>query len=337
LKLLLTGGCGFIGANFIRHWLERHPQDQVTNLDLLTYAGNPENLRGIEEGKSYHFVHGDICDRALVGDLCAQVDALVHMAAESHVDRSIADAGTFVHTNVQGTQTLLEAARQSRRLKRFLQVSTDEVYGSLGPTGTFTEESPLQPNSPYSASKAGADLIALAYAHTYGLPVLVTRCSNNYGPYQNPEKLIPLFVTNALRDLPLPLYGDGLNVRDWLHVGDHCAALERVLEGGTVGSVYNIGGNSERTNRVITKSVLEELHKPDHLVRLVRDRPGHDRRYAIDASRLRRELGWEPAHSFEQGLKETIAWYRENRWWWEPLVPPAEQERERVEAATLSR
>lgn len=316
--LLVTGGAGFIGSNFIRYLLREYPGYRVVNLDKLTYAGNLENLRDLEGNPRYHFVRGDIADRRLVDGLCAGVQAIVNFAAESHVDRSIEDPGVFLKTNVEGTQVLLEGARK-HAVGRFIQVSTDEVYGSLGPTGYFTEETPLAPNSPYSASKAAADLLVRAYHETYGLPAMITRCSNNYGPYQFPEKLIPLFVTNALEDKPLPLYGDGLNVRDWIHVEDHCRALDLVLHRGRPGEVYNIGGGNECTNLEITRGILEVLGKPESLVTFVADRPGHDRRYAIDASKIRRELGWEPRIPFAEGLRATVRWYVENRAWWEKI------------------
>jgi dTDP-glucose 4,6-dehydratase len=298
--------------------LEKYPY-QLINLDKLTYAGNLENLAGVQDDPRYTFVRGDIADESCVREIFSRkIDAVVNFAAESHVDRSIEDAGAFIRTNVEGTRVLLEAARHSG-VERFVQVSTDEVYGSLGPEGYFTEDSPLNPSSPYSASKAAADLLVLAYRRTYGLPVIVTRCSNNYGPYQFPEKLIPLMITNALEDRPLPVYGDGLNVRDWIHVRDHCAALDLVLHRGEPGRIYNIGGGNEKTNLEIVRLILSALGKPESLITFVADRPGHDRRYAIDCARLRRELGWRPAVTFERGLRETVAWYRENRNWWEKI------------------
>jgi len=321
LNVLVTGGCGFIGSNLVRFLLSERPQWRVVNLDKLTYAGNAESLADLEGHHRYRFVRGDICDGPLVGGLMREegIEAVLHLAAESHVDRSILEPAVFIDTNVRGTQVLLEASRELR-VKRFLHVSTDEVYGSLGPEGLFTEETPLAPSSPYSASKAGSDLLALAYAHTFALPVVVTRCSNNYGPYQFPEKLIPLMIANALRDEPLPVYGDGMNVRDWIHVEDHCRGLLAVLEGGRAGQVYNLGGRSERHNIDIVRKVLELLGKPESLIRFVKDRPGHDRRYAIDASRSERELGWKPRHRFEEGLAATVAWYREHRSWWERIL-----------------
>ncbi|MEW6273878.1 MAG: dTDP-glucose 4,6-dehydratase [Bacillota bacterium] len=318
MRILITGGAGFIGSNMIRYLLSKYPYELI-NLDKLTYAGNLENLAGLEHDPRYTFVRGDIADPQVVEEIFAgKIDAVINFAAESHVDRSIADASDFIRTNVEGTRVLLEAARRHGAAK-FIQVSTDEVYGSLGETGFFTEESPLNPSSPYSASKAAADLLALAYHRTYGLPVLITRCSNNYGPYQFPEKLIPLMITNALEDKPLPVYGDGQNVRDWLHVCDHCAALDLVLHRGRPGQVYNIGGNNERKNLEIVRLILAELGKPTSLIAFVADRPGHDRRYAIDAGKLRRELGWRPQYPFAQGLYETIRWYCENQSWWRKI------------------
>jgi dTDP-glucose 4,6-dehydratase len=321
MNVLVTGGAGFIGSNLVRLLLAERPGWRVVNLDRLTYAGNAENLAGLERDPRYRFVRGDIANGELVAEVMRSeaIDAVMHLAAESHVDRSILSPAIFIETNVRGTQVLLEAARELG-VKRFLHVSTDEVYGSLGETGLFTEETPLAPSSPYSASKAGSDLLALAYAHTFGLPVVVTRCSNNYGPYQFPEKLIPLMIANALRDLPLPVYGDGLNVRDWIHVEDHCRGLVAALERGRPGEVYNLGASSERRNIEIVKAVLAAVGKPESLIRYVKDRPGHDRRYAIDSSKARRELGWEPRHLFEAALGETVRWYREHRGWWERIL-----------------
>lgn len=319
MKILVTGGAGFIGSNFIRYLREIHPQYGIVNLDLLTYAGNLENLSGLEGDPAYRFVKGDIADPDVVGEIVgAGVDAVVNFAAESHVDRSIEDAAAFLRTNVVGTQVLLESCLR-HKVPRFLQVSTDEVYGSLGPTGRSREGDPLEASSPYSASKAAADLLARAYWKTHGLNVVVTRCSNNYGPYQFPEKLIPLFITNALADEPLPVYGDGLYVRDWIFVRDHCAALDRVLHEGRAGEIYNIGAGQERTNLEITHFILERLRKPRSLIRHVKDRPGHDRRYAVDSSKIREDLGWRPETSFEEGLERTIRWYRENESWWRKI------------------
>lgn len=315
-RILVTGGAGFIGSNFIRYMLERHSYS-IINLDALTYCGNLENLRDVEDHPRYTFIRGSITDRELVNRIIRDVDAVINFAAESHVDRSIQDPEIFIKTNVLGTQTLLEASRREG-IERFIQISTDEVYGSAE-TGYFTEETPLAPNSPYSASKAAADLMVRAYHGTYGLPVNITRCSNNYGPYQFPEKLIPLMITNALEDCPLPVYGDGMNVRDWLHVEDHCSAIDLVLHHGREGEVYNIGGNNERRNIDIVRLILRELGKDESLIRFVEDRPGHDRRYAIDATRIRNELGWKPRYSFREGIRETIKWYIRNRKWWENI------------------
>jgi dTDP-glucose 4,6-dehydratase len=315
LRILITGGCGFIGSNFVRYLLEAEPGVEVLNFDALTYAGNLANLADLEGHPHYRFCRGDVADRqaveAAVGD---GVDAIIHLAAESHVDRSIMDSAPFVRTNVVGTQVLLDVAR-SRGVRRFLQVSTDEVYGSLGPTGLFTEGTPLAPNSPYAASKAAADLLVRSYVHTFGLPALITRCSNNYGPYQLPEKLIPLFISNLQRDQPVPVYGDGLNVRDWIHVRDHCAALHRVWKEGRVGEVYNVGGRCERTNLELTHALLAATGKPASLIHYVQDRPGHDRRYAIDCSKIERELGWRPQVNFDEGLRQTVQWYKSHAAW----------------------
>ena len=324
--ILVTGGCGFIGSNYVIHALAAHADTTVVNLDALTYAGNPDNLLSCADNPRYRFVKGDIRDEELVNRIFSEwhFDSVVHFAAESHVDRSITGPGIFIDTNIRGTQNLLEAARRAWNGdgagRRFVHVSTDEVYGTLGETGRFTEETPLAPNSPYSASKAGSDLIARAYHHTYDLPVVITRCSNNYGPYQFPEKLIPLMITNALRDIPLPVYGDGLYTRDWLFVEDHCRAIDAVLRSGRPGEVYNIGGNNEKVNLDIVRLILRELSKPDSLIRFVTDRPGHDRRYAIDASKIRRDLGWSPSVTFEAGIRATISWYAGNRGWWEKLI-----------------
>lgn len=314
-KVLVTGGAGFIGSNFIRHVLSERSDWTITNLDKLTYAGNLENLKDVQDNPRYHFVKGDIADRKFIGELLKQhFQVLVNFAAESHVDRSITDASPFIETNIKGTQVLLEAARQYR-VDLFVQVSTDEVYGSLEPEEKFTEETPLSPNSPYSASKAAADLLCHAYHRTYGLPMIITRCSNNYGPYQFPEKLIPLVITNALEGREIPVYGDGLNVRDWIYVVDHCRAIERVISQGRSGEVYNIGGNCERTNIELVRRILQILNKPESLIKFVADRPGHDRRYAMDITKIERELGWRPAISFEEGLEATVRWYMDNESW----------------------
>jgi dTDP-glucose 4,6-dehydratase len=310
--LLVTGGCGFIGSNFIRHLLLNDPAVRIVNFDALTYAGNPANVGDVAGDPRYRFIHATITDREAVRAAVRGVDAILNFAAESHVDRSIHDARPFVTTNVLGTQVLLDAAREFG-VQRFVQVSTDEVYGSLGETGYFTEDTPLAPNSPYAASKAAADLLVRSYLHTFGLPAIITRCSNNYGPRQYPEKLIPLFITRLLHDEPVPVYGDGKNVRDWIHVRDHCAAVEAVWRRGRVGEVYNIGGRCERTNLELTHALLAALGKPASLIQYVADRLGHDRRYAIDCTKIERELGWRPTTSFEDGLRETVAWYKEQK------------------------
>lgn len=316
MKILVTGGAGFIGSNFVRYMLAQHPDYEIVNLDALTYAGNLENLKDLKDNPHYTFVKGNIADAGTVAEVVAcGIDAIINFAAETHVDRSIEDPGIFVKTNILGTQVLLDAARK-HKVSKFLQVSTDEVYGSLGSEGLFSETSPLQPNSPYSASKTGADLLVRAYHETFGLNVNITRCSNNYGPYQFPEKLIPLIITNALEDKDIPVYGDGMQIRDWLHVSDHCSAIALVLHKGISGGVYNIGGNNQRTNLYIVKTVLAELRKPESLIKHVTDRLGHDRRYAIDATKIRTELGWAPQYTFETGIKETINWYLNNREWW---------------------
>ena len=316
MKLLVTGGAGFIGSNFVRYEIANDPIVEVTTLDALTYAGNLANLEALRSEARHRFVHGDVTDRDGVFRLLERgADAIVHFAAESHVDRSIEDSALFLRTNVLGTQVLLEGARRFG-VKRFLHVSTDEVYGSLGPEGRFTEESPLRPSSPYAASKAAADLLVRSYVTTYGIDAVITRCSNNFGPYQFPEKVVPLFITSAFADEPLPLYGDGSNVRDWIYVEDHCAALDAVLRRGRSSEVYNISANNERANRDLTREILRRMGKPETLIRPVADRPGHDWRYALDASKLRRETGWAPAHSFEESLEATIGWYRTHEAWW---------------------
>ncbi len=320
MKILVTGGCGFIGSNFILHMLETHPECKIINLDLLTYAGNLENLIDTRPyGDRHVFVRGDITDKEVVSSLAEQgLDSIVNFAAESHVDRSIMDSAAFIQTNVYGTQVLLECCRHFG-IKRYLQISTDEVYGSLGPEGAFCETTPLAPNSPYASSKAAADLLVRSYHKTYGIDAVITRCSNNYGPYQFPEKLIPLMITNAVEDRNLPVYGDGMNVRDWIHVADHCSAIDLVLREGKSGEVYNIGGNCERHNIDIVKYILMRLDKPESLIHYVQDRPGHDRRYAMDASKLKRDLGWEPRISFEEGMNQTIMWYLEHEMWWQRI------------------
>ena len=318
MRILVTGGAGFIGSNFIRYALSNHPDWHVTNLDKLTYAGNLENLRDIEGNPRYLFIKGDIADRELVDTLFREnrFEVIVNFAAESHVDRSILDPAPFIDTNIKGTQVLLEASRQ-HGIAKFVQVSTDEVYGSLGPADPpFTEESPLRPNSPYAASKAAADMMVRAYYKTYGLPCIITRCSNNYGPYQFPEKLIPLMITNALEDKPLPVYGDGQNVRDWIHVEDHCRAIDLVIQRGQPGEVYNIGARCEMKNLDVVRAVLDVLGKSESLITFVPDRPGHDRRYAIDATKISKELGWEPRYRLLDVLPELVRWYRDNETWW---------------------
>lgn len=335
-RVLVTGGAGFIGSNFVQYILDDQKDlNLLVNLDLLTYAGNLENLKTVENDSRYHFVKGDIRDKELVEKLFTEYefDTVVHFAAESHVDRSILEPELFLTTNIVGTQTLLDAAKRHWKLApqdkysrdykpgvRYLQVSTDEVYGALGKEGLFTETTPLSPNSPYSASKASADMVVRAYYETYGLPVNITRCSNNYGPYQFPEKLIPLMIHNAQNDKPLPIYGDGLQIRDWLHVRDHCTAIATVLEKGVVGQVYNIGGNNEKANLDIVKLILKELDKPESLITHVKDRPGHDRRYAIDNTKITIDLGWSPQYTFEKGIRETIQWYQEHQSWTERIT-----------------
>jgi len=316
-RLIVTGGAGFIGSTFVRWMLGRHPDLKVTVLDKLTYAGNLENLRPVWDDERLHVVEGDILDRPLVDRLMAEADAVVHFAAESHVDRSILGAADFVMTNVVGTQTLLDSALEAG-LERFVHVSTDEVYGSID-EGSWDEEQPLEPNSPYSASKASSDLIARSYWRTHKLPVCVTRCSNNYGPHQFPEKVIPLFITNLLDGGTVPLYGEGANVRDWLHVDDHCRGIHLVLGGGRPGEVYNIGGGTEMPNKELTARLLDACGKDWESVEYVEDRKGHDLRYSVDISKISRELGYQPAVDFEQGLAATVTWYAENRAWWEPL------------------
>jgi dTDP-glucose 4,6-dehydratase len=317
VEVLVTGGAGFIGSNFVRHALCAHPDWHVTTLDKLTYCGRLENLHDVLDSPRHAFVLGDIADAAVSAPLVKAADIVVHFAAETHVDRSLQSAGEFIHTDVFGTFALLEAARQAPGLRRFIQISTDEVYGSV-PTGASTETDELRPRNPYSASKAGADRLAYSYWATYQVPVIVTRASNNYGPYQFPEKVIPLFITNALEDQDLPLYGDGLNVRDWLHVEDHCRAVDLVIERGIDGEVYNVGGGNEVPNVELTRRILGLVGKPDTLIRPVADRLGHDRRYALDTTKLR-SLGWAPRHAFAEGLVATVEWYRANPWWWGPI------------------
>jgi len=315
LKLLITGGAGFIGSNFVRLILEQHLDYEVLNLDKLTYAGNLENLAGLDQNPNYRFVKGDICDSDLVNSIMSEgVGAVVNFAAESHVDRSILEASEFVRTNIQGTLVLLEAGRK-HKVQRYVQISTDEVYGSLGSVGAFTETTPLAPNSPYAASKASADLLVRSYYKTHGFPAIITRCSNNYGPYQFPEKFIPLLVSNALADLPIPIYGDGLYVRDWIHVRDHCSAIDKVLHQGKIGEVYNIGARQEKPNLEIARLILTALGNSKSILSHVQDRPGHDRRYAIDPLKIETELNWRPEISFYDGLMQTIEWYKNNPLW----------------------
>jgi dTDP-glucose 4,6-dehydratase len=312
-SILVTGGAGFIGSNFVRYMVNKYSDYKIVVLDALTYAGNRENLQDLEDKPNYEFHHGNICDRDVVDKLTAKCEVIINFAAETHVDRSILEAGSFIQTDVVGTFTLLEAAKK-HKINRYIQISTDEVYGSIE-DGSFSETSPLQPNSPYSASKASGDLLVRSYHKTYGLPTLITRSSNNYGPYQYPEKLIPLFITNAIDNLPLPLYGDGKNVRDWLYVLDNCEALDVVLHQGKDGEVYNIGGGNEMENIRITNSILELLGKPKSLIKPVEDRLGHDRRYSIKMDKVK-QLGWKPQHNFDQALRETVQWYKDNEVWW---------------------
>jgi dTDP-glucose 4,6-dehydratase len=317
VEVLVTGGAGFIGSNFVRFALATHPDWRVTTLDKLTYAGRRENLHDVMADPRHEFVHGDILDAPVSAPLVERAEIVVHFAAETHVDRSIQAAGEFIRTDVEGTFVLLEAARRAPRLRRFVQISTDEVYGSV-PTGASLETDEIKPRNPYAASKAGADRLAYSYWATYGLPIVISRASNNYGPYQFPEKVIPLFVTNAIDEVPVPLYGDGLNVRDWLHVTDHCRALDLIVERGVGGEVYNIGGGNEVTNLDLTHRILGLVGRPLTLIRPVTDRPGHDRRYSLDTSKLR-ALGWSPEVPFDSGLRDTVEWYRSNEWWWRPV------------------
>jgi len=333
--ILVTGGAGFIGSNFVKYMLEKHPDYRIINVDLLTYAGNLENLKAVADNPNYVFIKADIRDREKIDEIFSnyKIDYVINFAAESHVDRSIEEPEVFLTTNIIGTQILLDTAkkywkinpddkycRKYRENVKFVQISTDEVYGDLGETGMFVETMPLEPNSPYSASKASADMIVRAYHRTYGMPINITRCSNNYGPYQFPEKLIPLMINNCLNDKELPVYGDGMQVRDWLHVKDHCSAIDTVLHKGLDGEVYNIGGNNEKANIEIVKLIIKTLGKSESLIRYVKDRPGHDRRYAIDNTKITTQLGWKPAYTFEEGIKETIEWYLNNTDWIENIV-----------------
>ncbi|AMS07657.1 dTDP-glucose 4,6-dehydratase [Limosilactobacillus oris] len=324
MNILVTGGAGFIGSNFIHYMLEKHPDDNLINLDLLTYAGNIHNLDDVKDNPHYHFVKGNIVNRELVTHLVHEfnIDHIVNFAAESHVDRSILHPEVFVETNVQGTLALLDVAKREG-VEKFLQVSTDEVYGTLGATGYFTEESPLQPNSPYSASKASADMLVRAYYETYGMNVNITRCSNNYGPYQFPEKLIPLMTSNGMEGKDLPIYGNGKNIRDWLYVSDHCQAIDLVLRNGKPGEVYNVGGHNERTNNEIVHLIVDNLGISEDHIKYVKDRLGHDKRYAIDPTKIETELGWKPEYTFDTGIVKTIDWYKNNEDWWQPLKAKA--------------
>ena len=324
MNILVTGGAGFIGSNFIHYMLEKHPEDNLINLDLLTYAGNIHNLDDVKDNPHYHFVKGNIVNRELVTHLVHEfnIDHIVNFAAESHVDRSILHPEVFVETNVQGTLALLDVAKREG-VEKFLQVSTDEVYGTLGATGYFTEESPLQPNSPYSASKASADMMVRAYYETYGLNVNITRCSNNYGPYQFPEKLIPLMTSNGMEGKDLPIYGNGKNIRDWLYVSDHCQAIDLVLRDGKPGEIYNVGGHNERTNNEIVHLIVDNLGISEDHIKYVKDRLGHDKRYAIDPTKIETELGWKPEYTFDTGIVKTIDWYKNNEDWWQPLKAKA--------------
>ncbi|MDO8241189.1 MAG: dTDP-glucose 4,6-dehydratase [Candidatus Moranbacteria bacterium] len=319
MKLLVTGGAGFIGSNFVHYILKKYPDYQVVNLDLLTYAGNLENLKELENNPNYKFVKGDIADFELVNNLVKDCDIIVHFAAESHVDRSILDSEEFIRTNVIGTHTLLEAAKNNGN-KRFHHVSTDEVFGALKMDDPkFNEKTPYDPRSPYSASKASSDHLVRAYFHTYNLPITISNCSNNYGPYMFPEKLFPLFITNLIEDKKVPLYGDGMNVRDWLYVEDHCVAIDAIIHKGRIGETYCVGGDAEKNNKEITYKILELMGKGEDMIEFVKDRPGHDRRYAIDFSKIKNELGWEPSVSFEEGLQKTIEWYKNNEAWWKDI------------------
>lgn len=320
MNILVTGGAGFIGSNFVRYMLDTYSTYKIINYDLLTYAGNLENLKGYENNQNYSFVKGDINNKDLLKYVVKQyqIDVIVNFAAESHVDRSIKDPNIFIKTNVLGTQVLLDIAREND-IQKYIQISTDEVYGSLGEEGLFSEDSPISPNSPYSASKASADLLVRSYYETFGLNINITRCSNNYGPFHFPEKLIPLMITNVLENKSLPIYGDGKNIRDWLHVKDHCLGIDLVLHKGIPGEIYNIGGNNERQNIEVVESILEILDRPTQLIQFIEDRAGHDRRYAIDATKIRNELGWKPTYNFDEGLLDTVNWYKENQDWWERI------------------
>lgn len=321
MKILITGGCGFIGSNFIHYWLANHPQDSLVNLDKLTYAGHKESLKDIEKSPKYTFIHGDICDRSVVEGAMEGADGIIHFAAESHVDRSIGAPGVFINTNIIGTHTLLEVARE-KNIARFHHISTDEVYGALPleDPRKFSETTPYNPRSPYSASKAASDHLVGAYHATYGLPVVVTNCSNNFGPFQHPEKLIPLAITNILEGKKVPVYGDGLYIRDWLYVEDHCRAIDAVFSKGKIGETYCVGGMTDDINNLsVIKKIVALLGKEEDVIEYVTDRPGHDRRYAVDWSKIHGELGWQPLNNFDEWLVKTVSWYKENEWWWKPL------------------
>ncbi len=319
MKILVTGGAGFIGSNFIRYWLNKYPDDSITNLDILTYAGNLENLRQVEKNKNYKFIKGDICDADLVNKIVAGINLIVHFAAESHVDRSIIDSSDFIRTNVEGTRVLLDAAKNNGKI-RFHHVSTDEVFGSLGLNDkAFSEITAYDPRSPYSASKAASDHLARAYYHTHKLPITISNCSNNYGPFQFPEKVIPLFITNLLENKKVPVYGEGKNIRDWIYVDDHNAGVDAIIKKGKIGGTYCLGGNSELTNLELTKKILKLMNQSDDMIEYITDRAGHDLRYAMDFSKAKNELGWEPVVSFDQGLKKTIDWYKNNQAWWQNI------------------
>lgn len=320
MRILVTGGAGFIGSCFIRYILNKYPKYKIFNLDALTYCGNLDNLLDIANNSNYEFVLGNICNREIVGKLFKKVDCVINFAAESHVDNSIMNPNVFVETNVLGTLNLLQELKKHKNIQRFLQISTDEVYGTLGETGSFTEESPLLPNSPYSASKASADLLARAFCETYNLPILITRCTNNYGPFQYPEKLIPCFISKLLKNEKVPVYGDGLNIRDWLYVYDHCSAIDLVLHKGRIGEIYNIGSNNEKTNLEMTQIILNILDKDSSYIEFVQDRLGHDKRYALSSDKIRTELGWKPSVTFEEGIKNTITWYLNNEAWLKALT-----------------
>ncbi|MCK9379334.1 MAG: dTDP-glucose 4,6-dehydratase [Candidatus Moranbacteria bacterium] len=326
MKLLITGGAGFIGSNFVHYWTREYPDDKIVNLDALTYAGNLENLKELENNPNYKFVRGNICDEKLVSELVKDADIVVHFAAESHVDRSISDSGDFIRTNIIGTHTLLEAARKNGN-KRFHHISTDEVFGSLGKDeAAFREDTSYDPRSPYSASKASPDHLVRAYFHTYGLPITISNCSNNYGPYQFPDKLIPLFATNLIEGKKIPVYGKGDNIRDWIYVDDHNRGVDMILKKGKIGETYCLGGNSEKTNLEITHKILELTGKGEEMIEYVADRKGHDKRYAIDFSKAKKELGWEPQISFEDGLRKTVEWYEKNQQWWKNIKSGEYQE-----------